>query len=156
MIMRIASYSAALLCVSACGVTEPTIDRLHVTVALSEPEIAPGDTTHITVRATNPTDSDLEFSSNSCVLVLQIVDSTDQEVYPGTVPCLDILIIHRLAPGEYLEERFTFDGWGRRVLEEAPELYPLAPGTYWVRGSVTSRRENPSEPVQLQVIAGVG
>ena len=154
MLVRMASYSAALLCVGSCGVTEPAIDRLHVAVALSEPEIQPGDTTRITVRATNLTDSDVEFSSNSCVLVLEIVDSTNQEVYPGSVPCLDILLIHRLAPGEHLEEVFSFDGWGRRSQQGGLERYPLAPGTYWVRGSVTSKRENPSEPVRLQVLTG--
>lgn len=150
MLIRLASCSAALVCLVGCGVTEP-VDHLLVTTSLSQQEIRPGDTTEITVRAANPTSSDLEFSSNSCVLVVQIVDSTGQEVYPGMVPCLDVFLVHTVAPGQYLEEVFEFDGWGRKEGAEGLEDYPLPPGNYWVRGSVTSRRENPSEPVRLQV-----
>jgi hypothetical protein len=148
---RVARYSTALIFVISCDVTDPPVDQLLLTVSVSERAIHLGDTTEITVRATNPTNRDVEFSSNSCVLAPQVVDAERRDVYGGQGACNDILLVHRLAPGEYLEETFEFDGWGVKGWEEEFERYPLEPGTYWVRGGVTARRGNPSPWVPLQI-----
>lgn len=140
----------ALMCLMGC-VVEPSVDQLVVTVTVSEPEIRAGDTTTITVRATNPTNGPVDFSTNSCVLVALILDETGEEVYPGGGPCLDILLTHSVPPGEFLEEVFDFDGRGRRGWRDQGERYLLPPGTYQVRGAVGSERRNLSRPVPLQV-----
>lgn len=151
MVQRVGVGLFVGLMFGSCGVTEPDVERLLVTVAVSPSEIRPGELMDITVRASNVTNHALEFTSNSCVLELRVLDGTGTEVYPGSHACLDILRVHHLAPGEYLEETFDFDGRGRRGRESDYERYPLSPGSYWVEGSVTSAFASPSEHVQIRI-----
>jgi len=137
--------------VGGCDIAEPHIEQLTVSVSVSDARIRPGDVTDITVVAVNLTRTTLSFSSNECVLAIEVFDASGEEVYPGGWPCADILITHSLAPGESLSETFDFDGMGRLGWTASSDAFALEPGIYWVRGSVTARRLNPSPPVEIQI-----
>jgi len=126
-----------------CSPTAPDVDRLHVAVTVTPSTVRPGEDVTVRVLAGNLTPTHLEFSSSSCVLTMRIFDDDGDEVYPIGYPCFDIRLVHTLAPGEYLEETFDFDGHGRRGEDHDYERYPLPPGSYWIEGTATNSFREP-------------
>ena len=148
--LRVGVVLSALLVASCDELTWPTDAWvLDVSISVSPLEIAIGDTATVVIEAVNTTDRELRFSSNSCVLVMRVEDSTGNTVWGGG-PCLDILLVNAIAPGESVIQTFLFDGMG--LLADGSGEYPLPLGVYRVQAGVTQEFANPSGSIELRIV----
>jgi hypothetical protein len=119
--------------------------------------LVPGDTATIRVIASNPTGRTLQFRTNSCVLGVRILDRAGHPVFQNPTTCNDIGLLHDLAPNEFIEQVFVFDGtttWGPFLDENGREARVfLAPGVYQVFGGITADLVNASPHAPLRILA---
>ena len=132
--------SLAVGCSEAIG---PNLGGIEVALALSDEEMVVGDTVEIRVVATNTTANPVSFATNTCVLVVRVLDESNTPVVRLPGFCNDIRLEHTLGPGESLAQVFQFDG--------TFETFPLASGTYMVFAGISSDLLNPSDAVELRI-----
>ena len=130
---------------AGCGTaTGPNIVGIDVTLFLSQEEVAVGEPIEVRVVATNTTGRQLEFSTNSCVLVVRVLDQSNTPVLDAPATCSDIGLKHTLGPGESLERLVILD-------RRAGESFPLESGTYTMFAGISQDLLNPSDAAELRV-----
>ena len=147
---RVVGFGAAIAALTGCGeAVGPNIPGIDVTISLSQEEMAVGDTIEIRIVATNTTAGPLTFATNTCVLVVRILDRSNTPVIHLPGFCNDIRLEHTLGPGESLMGVELFDGTIQDPLGRPGERSPLESGTYRVFAGISSDALNPSDAVKL-------
>lgn len=135
------AFSAAAVVLSACSdIVGPNsdINGIEVTLSLPGGGAAVGDTVEIRVVATNVTAGTVSFVTNTCVLVVRVLDESDTLVVDLPNTCNDISQPHSLRPGESLERVVRFDATGRS-------------GTFRLLAGISADLLNLSEVVELTI-----
>ena len=141
---RLVAFGAAIVVLAGCSeATGPNIPGIEVTVSLSDQEVAVGDIIEIQVLATNITAGELSFTTNTCVLVVRILNQSNTPVVDFPNTCNDIGVTTTLGPGESLAQVARFD--------DTHPAFPLASGTYMVIAGISSDLLNPSAAVELRI-----
>jgi hypothetical protein len=124
-------------------------------VTASRAEVSAGESVEFYVVARNPTERILRFATNTCVLVVRLLDHRGFPVFESPDACNDIALSHELEAGGLLEETVLFDGttsWGPFIDDSGGEArYTLAAGVYQVVAGVSSSFLNPSTPVEIRI-----
>ena len=103
-------FAGAVLVLAGCAdAMAPDIGGIELTLSLSQEEVVIGDTVEIRVVATNVSENEVSFTTNTCVLVVRILDesSTPLVTFPDT--CNDIAVGTTIAPGDSIERIVQFD-----------------------------------------------
>lgn len=115
---------------------------VRVEVSVSPREFVPGDTVHITITASNPTDRVLNVSGSGCAQSFSVEAAGGEPVGPRFVCALEF-VERSLQPGEVLQD--TFEWTGERYDSSRRVYDPLPAGTYRVRGYFETARSGAAE-----------
>ena len=122
-------------------------DDLVVTATVAPPVFRAGTEVIVTVIATNHGRRPRTIETNPCRYRFAVSTPTGEVVGPGAQTCFPISTPRELAPGEQFVFTHQWAGDGRGETTEANIL--LAPGTYFLRGSVAAGE---SEPVTITIV----
>ena len=147
---RILVLGLVALPASSCGILESD-PAVRVFVAISRPAFLPGDSTTISIIATNQTDRVITISGTCDLFGYEVRDSTGHAVVPRRFCGRQGLVVYELQPGEALSKHLIW--WGDREDAETRTRARLPAGTYRVVGDVRSPEATArSAPVALTLI----
>jgi hypothetical protein len=145
---------AALLAAASCGdPTAPAVQDLALTTAASRTSFRPGDAVMVTVTVTNVGTTPQKINGRLCgAHPFAVARSNSEIVGPErrAILCNAILEIVTLAPGESYAFADRWYGGSNAGTLESPAM--LAPGEYFLRGSLPGVNARASVPITIDVL----
>ena len=133
--MRCILYGVLLLAACSRDITAPT-PALLVTASVSRTAFRVGDTVSVLVSVFNRSAQPQTIGGSGCGLLgFEITTPDGTVVGPNPIPCIAILILKTLAPGEQYSETQSWNGSAIETVTDPPPR-SLTPGTYFVVGAV--------------------
>jgi hypothetical protein len=151
-IVRSVAIALAAVPLASCGsdVLAPDVEQVHLTLTVSQPEIAVGDTVELRVVGTNPTRNTLRFTTYACAAFhVRILDFEGSVVFRHPTTCDSIGAERVIEPGDSLVQTVRFDG----TVSNGPfqEPFTFARGLYRVVATPEGAAGNESNTVELRI-----
>jgi len=107
----------------------------------------------IGVTAVNTSSSPTRFTTNSCTLVVEVLDASGTSVAYLPQTCTDITVDHVVEPGASIEAAYSFNATVSVAAAQGPPTdVALAPGNYVVVAGISAQLLRVSAQVPVTVV----